>query len=183
MDHGMEILIPVSIYLLVLLDLLVFAFKYPPVSDRKWEYLAYIELIEGKRPEGLIKACPMITYLPMVLNKYFRIGRDTAFKITPCFFFALTPVFCYLTAREYLDIWGSLVAVLFICSDFYFTYYPNIGRMAAAIGWLSGVVWLLITGHPLLAVPFGLMVMLSHYNTSIFMLGLTFAAVFGSIIR
>ncbi len=176
-----------AVYLTALIVLWTFAYRLPfPIrgTDRREE----LELVRRSvadrkliRDEGLLSSALMMTLLPWLAVKTFRVSSETTVRIVPPFIYALMPTFTFLISGEYLDLQGSLIAAGFILSSFYFVYDPNIGRIGIALGFLSVSIWALLTGHTWLVVPSVSLLALSHYGTSLlFMFTMAICVVYGA---
>jgi len=173
------------IYMVGFLELAFYALKYKPFSDRLGEYKAYLNTFKTNKiidnRNEVLSSCLTAIILPYLISKYLHLSRDITFKITPCFLYALMPSFCYLISREYLSIGDSLIVSAFVFSNMYFAYYPNLGRVSIAWGLLSGLIWALLTSHPLVVIIFVSLLVVSHYGTAhyaLFVFGGTWAVLF-----
>ena len=169
-----DAIIAVTIYALALVWLVAFSLKFKPVGDELREYQCYQSICKtGKmsiEEHILLSSCPLATYLPYLVNKVLKTDALKIYSIMPCIWFAMMPMFGYLTARLYLSIPLSVLTVLFICSNFQFCFYPANGRNSIAVGILAGLIYGLLAGNLWLAVVFVVLLVVAHYGTAHFTL-------------
>ena len=139
------------------------------------EYAVYKQAIAGQLnlrsdQNRLLESCFFSTILPALIQRMTKIDPGLLFKIFPSAFSALMPAFVYLTVRQYLDVQYSLIAAILVISNFYFLYDSNIGRVGIALGFASGMVWVLLAGNAWLSILFAIAMILSHYGTTYLML-------------
>ena len=168
-------LVSILIYLVALAITLQYALRHDfekEWTDRHYEYEVYRGLIaEGwkyvvKRGVEVVPSCLTILFSPYLIYLLIRCNPLTLFKVFPCFCYSLMPTFTYLIARQFLDIPYSIIASALLLSSFFFLYYPDTGRVGAAQGFLSVMLYAIFTGHPVIASIFAVLVVLSHYGTA-----------------
>ncbi len=184
----MDYLVFALIYVVVCILTMFPAVRIPIEGDRESEYIIYREAIVGKyhfrNKKGwrehtwyeVLDSCFIPIILPAYLYRILRVNAKRLFQMFPSFFYALMPAFAYLIARNYLDVWGSLLATSVILTSFYFLYEPNIGRIGIGLGFAAGMVWSLLANNWAGTIIFAVCLVLSHYGTTyvmLYVLGIT----------
>jgi len=168
----------VSVIYLITLILTIKGSAITKHSDRGEEYRLYNQMIAGKRwvNTDLVSSCLFSCYFPSLVYRLIGRGKDVIFRIAAPPFYSLMPVFTYLIAREYFDIWYSVLATAFLLSNFFFLYFNDTGRVGIAQGFLAGLVYGLLINNLYIACVFAVLVVVSHYGTAylaLFILGVT----------
>jgi len=94
------------------------------------------------------------------------------FRSFPPFFYALTPAFVYLISRKCFDVRDSITATLAVAFSSYIFFFPDIGRVGVALGLLSGLIWALLHKKLLTSMSFAILIVYTHYGTTIIAIGL-----------
>lgn len=173
----MELYMVSAIYLLALAVTLWYALTLDLTADRlEHEYAIYEAMVnkegwtKARANHELVASCFTAILLPYYIQRVTHLNSLVLFKVFPCFFYSAMPAFVYLIARQHLDIGYSLIASACILSNFFFLYYPNMGRVSIALGFLSGMFWALFSGHIAIASVFAVLMIISHYGTAYFTL-------------
>jgi len=166
--------IALSIYLATGAGLLIYNLTHLPVNDGVWEYQACLQNIEygWEYRRTLVNSCLVTTWLPAMMNKYMGLDAMVSFRIIPALFYPLMPAFTYLIAKRYLVMRYALIAVLVVVFNSHILFFPDIGRVGVAFGFLSGLVWALLEKRLILAILFTVMLVFSHYATALIGTGL-----------
>ena len=132
---------------------------------------------------SIVNSCLMRTVVPAYIQRLTGINPEWLFKIYPCFLYSLMPSFIHLIARKSFNRGYAVLASMFVLSHFYFAFYPVMGRVAIAWGFWAGLIWALVSERYWLALPFGLLVIFSHYGTAYITLGVIGVLLFCLIMK
>ncbi|MCK9599017.1 MAG: hypothetical protein M0R06_08260 [Sphaerochaeta sp.] len=173
--------IATAIYFITLGILLYYNLTHPPVNDSVKEYEVYLLNIQDgwEYRRLLVNSCLTTTWIPAMLQRYTGIDQMILFRVFPCIFYALMPAFTYLIAQRYLDVKYAIIACLTVIFNSHILFFPDIGRVGVGIAFLAGMIWALLERKMVWAVMFALLVVFSHYGTSLIALGLTVACIIG----
>ena len=141
------------------------------ISDKAIEYLLYLEAVKSGSwhfvTDNIVNSCLMITYIPAIIQRITHIDATLLFKIYPCFFYSLMPMFVYLTSRKYLNIWYSLISAFLILSNFYFLYNSfYTGRVGLAWAFFAGLIWAVLNQRFVWSLVLSILIIFSHYGTA-----------------
>lgn len=147
-------------------------------GDREREFHVVETMLAGEwKRLGLHDAlgtCLFITYLPYLIHRMSGWDIEKVFRIFPIFFQSLMPAFVYLISRQFLDVGYSFMAAAYLLSTFFFVKEPNTGRGGTAWGFTAGGIYFLLSGHPMPASVFMVLMVFTHYATTlnmVFVLG------------
>ncbi len=161
------------IYLLTLSIVLGYVLQNLEVliySDRLFEYACYLYTIETgtlqMSADSLVNSSIMVNYIPALIQRATNIDPILLFKIFPQFFFAMTPAFIYLIGRLYFSRRYALLGALFMLTNFYILFYPEIGRVGVGFSMMAGAVWAILDRRILWASIFVILVVFAHYGTT-----------------
>lgn len=151
----------------------------------KAEYSVYQTVLQNGEwtpsKTSFVASSVISTLVPAKLNKMLGIEGRMPFDILPIVFYALLPVFTYLTARQYLSRGYSICAVTVIISSSAFVY--TYGRVGIATGFFAGAVWAMLTGRHKLALLFVVILPFAHYGTTYYTIAFITASVAFYIVR
>ncbi len=164
----------IVIYAIAFTIVLWYGLNHQPVNDGVYEYRAFLDNIENgwQFRFTLVNSSLITTYLPALLHNWFGIDKMFIFRFIPALFYPLMPAFAFLIARRYLTYRDSIISSLVILCSSYFIYFPDMGRVGVALGFLAGMIWALLEKRLVWALVFGVLVIFSHYATSLMALGL-----------
>ena len=187
MEKKIVWLICIGLYVVSLTILIFNAFNNPMANDRSTEYQEYLSIVDSgtwvEKNDSLVNSSVVATFIPAVISRYFHIDPDIVFNVFPCIFQALMPVFVFLIARRYMNNRLSLLSALFVISQYNFIYNSNIGRVSIAIGILTVYVWAMINRRYAWAGTCAVVMVFSHYGTSVIALALTALGILGIVIH
>jgi len=106
-------------------------------------------------------------WIPSLLQRWTGWDAMTLFRVFPAFFYALMPMFVYLITRRYLGRRDSVIAALVIISSSYILFFPDVGRVGIALGFMAGMIWALLEKKLMTAIIFATLVVFSHYGTAV----------------
>ena len=143
-------------------------------GDREREYHVFEDMLAGKwkgikKHEG-VGSSVTIWLFPYLIHRLTRLNPELVFKLFPCFIYSAVPVSIYLIARQFLNPAYSALASFYVLSTFFFVGYNITGRLGVALGFMSGSILALLTGHTLIASVLVILVVVSHYGTTYYML-------------
>lgn len=164
-----------AIYLLTFAFMLHYNLIHPLVNDRVYEYREYLSNVEvgWQFRNNLLASCLIATWIPSLIQGWTGWDAMLVFKTFPPFFYALMPVFIYLIARRYLDRRYAVVSALVVIFSSCIFFFPDMGRIGIALGFMSGMVWALLGRRLILASTFAVLVVFSHYSAAIIAIGMT----------
>ncbi len=170
-----DVLVFLAIYIVGLWEALSFMVIR---SDRLLEYSQYLAILDsggamlwnGANEKALVSSSLFATWLPAKIQLLTGVDPELLFKIFPCIFLALMPAFVYLISRKYFNKIDSLYPSALILGSFYFAYYPSFGRTSIGWGILAGLVWAIIQKRYVFATFFAIVLALSYYGASYYML-------------
>lgn len=144
------------------------------VSDQMTEYKLYLKyVVEGSwsfEIDDIVNSCLMVTLVPARVQRITHVDQELLFKVFPCIFYSLMPAFIYLITRRYTKVSYAALAAFLVMSSFFFMYYPAIGRVGVALGFMAGAVWSILSRRYIFATTLGILVVFSHYATGIILL-------------
>ena len=142
--------------------------------DWEREYHVYEDMLKGNWRElqnhEMLSSAITVALFPYLIHRLTRLNAEMVFKIFPSFISALVPVFIYLIARQFLNVGYSTMASFYVLCTFFFLYSGILGRLGIALGFMSGVLYFLLTGNTLVASLLVVLVVASHYGTSHYLL-------------
>ncbi|KKK52498.1 hypothetical protein LCGC14_3104310, partial [marine sediment metagenome] len=164
----------VFIYLITFAGMLWYNLSHVLVNDGVYEYRTYLLNIENgwEFRQTLINSCLVTTWMSTLIQKATGWDSMLLFRVFPVIFYALMPAFTYLIAKRYLSIRYALVAVLIVLFNSHILYFPDMGRVGVAMGVMSGMIWALLEKRLIWAIVFALLLVFSHYGTSMIAMGL-----------
>lgn len=175
------------LYTISLAILIPIALSRPLANDRSTEYSEFLDRIDAGTwksvPDSLVNSSIMATLIPAWIAKYTGIRPDIVFNLFPCLFQALIPVFVFLISRRYLKDGHAVLAGLFLMSQYNFLYNSNLGRVAIAWGIFAIFAWAFISRRYLIMVITALLMVFSHYGTSMIAFFVICFCVIGLIIQ
>lgn len=180
-----DIIIFASIYLITFGIIAGYNLTHPIVNDGVYEYNIYmLNIKEGWqfRGESIVNSCLITTWLPALIYKNTWIGHEI-FHIFPAFFYALMPAFTYLIARKYTIARYAVVAGLVVMFSSFILFFPSIGRVGVALGFMAGMIWALLNKKLGWAVAFSILVVFSHYVTCLIALGIVGVVLLFTLIK
>ena len=172
---GKDKIIFACIYVGVLAFMLWYNLSHVPVNDGVLEYQVYqMNINEGwqYRPDSIINSCLVTTWLPAELHNTTGWDAYNLFRIFPCFFYALMPAFTFLIARRYLNKYQSLIAACVVIAGSFIIFFPDMGRVGVAWGFLSGMIWALLEKRWWWSIIFATLIVFSHYGNTLIAIGL-----------
>jgi len=145
-----------------------YGLNHPLVNDGVKEYQSYLANInEGWRYRlTLVNSCLITTWIPALIYKAIGHGQLFIFRLIPALFYPLMPAFTYLIAKRYVKTSYAVVAALVILFSSFFIYFPDIGRVGVALGFMAGMLWALLERNLLWAIVFVILIVFSHYGTA-----------------
>lgn len=158
------------IYFVVLAWMLAYNLNNQPVNDGIHEFNTYImNIVNGwhYREGNIVNSCLVTTWVPALIQKHTGWDVMLIFRIFPPFFYALMPMFTYLIARWYLAVGDSIFATMVVVFASSILYFPDIGRVGVALGFLAGMTWALLNKRLGWGIAFAVLVVFSHYGTSL----------------
>ncbi len=170
----------IIIYLATLSALVWYNLSHAVVNDGVKEYQTYLLNIENGWVfrQTLINSCLVTTWIPSLIQRLTGWDSMIIFRVFPTIFYALMPAFVYLIAKRYLSARYAIVTVLVVVLNSHFLYFPDIGRVGVAIGFMAGMMWALLEKRLIWAGMFALLVVFSHYGTSLIAVGIVGVATF-----
>ncbi len=170
-----DIIICSVIYLATFAFILHYNLVNPLVNDRVYEYHEYLANIDvgWQYRNSLLNSCIIPTWFPAMIQRLTGWDAMLVFKTLPPFIYALLPVFVYLIAKRYLDKKYAVVSALVVIFSSCILFFPDMGRVGMALGFMSGMVWALLERKLVLAVVFTILVVFSHYSTTVIAVGIT----------
>lgn len=178
-------LIFIFIYLVTFSGMLWYNLSHALVNDGVYEYRIYLMNIEQGwefRAFSLVNSCLVTTWIPALVHNLTNWDTMIIFRVFPPIFYALLPAFTYLISRRYLVTKYALIAVLIVALNSYILYFPDIGRVGVAIGLMSGMVWALLGRRLIWAIVFAVLIVFSHYGTSLIAVGIVGVAFLAPLI-
>ena len=180
-----DTIIFIVIYLVAFTIMQWYSLTHPLVNDRVYEYRDYLANIasggwEYRNSSTNSSIIPI--FIPYLIQRWTGWDVLLTFRVFPPFLYALMPAFVYLIARRFLDIKYAIMPVLVVISSSYISYFPDVGRVGIALGFLAGMVWSLLERKLLWAVVFAVAVVFSHYGTAVIAIGLSCVVLGVSII-
>jgi hypothetical protein len=153
--------------------------------DQDTEYNTYLYFVKTGLwlKDGLIASSFFSVYLPGMIERVFHIGGLRFFEVFPCIFYSFMPPFVYLISKVKLDTKSSIVAALFVLSNYFFVGNSNIGRVSVALGFMAVLIWCLIKKKYTWSAVFCVCVVLSHYTTAFITFGLLLALLLYNLFR
>lgn len=179
-----DIIIVTLCYLTVMSIVLYYNMTHPLVNDGVKEYQEYLMNIENgwEYRETLVNACLVTTWIPALISQGLGFNEYIVFRVFPAIFYPLMAVFVYLIARRYLEVKYAVVAVAVVVLNSHILYFPDIGRVGVAIGFMAGMLWALLERRLIWAIMFGALVVFAHYGTSLIAVGIVGFVSFGLLI-
>jgi len=151
-----------------------YGITHQPVNDGVKEYAEFTNNIQNgwHFRYSLVNSCLVTTWLPAVIQKITHCDPMFIFRIIPALFYPLMPAFTYLIARRYIKTTFALVAVLLVFLNSHFAYFPDIGRVGVSLGFMAGMIWALLEKKLSWAIIFSVLLVFSHYATSLIAISL-----------
>ena len=170
-----EIYLAIGVYILALCITLRYAIFVQVINaDQVAEYELYLAAVNSGTwrfvADSIVNSCLMVTLIPAYIQRLTGLDPEMVFKVYPCFLYSLMPVFVYLMARRYFDVGYSLLAAGLVLSQFFFLYYPAVGRVGVAWGFWAGLIWALLARRYIWVLTFGILVIFSHYGNTYIMI-------------
>ncbi|KKN79327.1 hypothetical protein LCGC14_0341090 [marine sediment metagenome] len=164
----------VLIYLITFAGMLWYNMSHVLVNDGVKEYQAYLMNIKygWEFRQTLVNSCLITTWIPALIQKATGWDSMLLFRVFPVIFYALMPAFTYLIARRYLSMKYAIVGVLVVVFNSHILYFPDMGRVGVAMGVMSGMIWALLEKRLIWSIVFALLLVFSHYGTSMIAMGL-----------
>ncbi len=183
MKISKDTLVFIGIYLATFAIILQYNISHPLVNDNVFEYRDYIANIASgwKYRNSSLNSCLIPVWIPSLIQRWTNWDAILVFRLFPPFFYALMPAFVYLIARRYLALKYALISALVIISSSYILYFPDVGRIGIALGFMAGMVWALLEKKLIWASVFAVLVVFSHYGAAIIAIGLVGAG-FGGVL-
>jgi len=179
-----NILIFGAIYLLTLTFMLNYNLTHTVVNDGVYEYNVYLlNIKEGWLYRySLVNSSLVSIWFPAMLQRITGIDPMIMYRVFPPFFYALAPAFVYLISRRYFGTRDSVVATLVVAFSSYILFFPDIGRVGAALGLLAGLIWALLGKKLLTSIAFSFLLVFAHYATPIIAIGLALVILAGRLL-
>lgn len=178
-------LIFLSIYLAVLVFMIWYNMAHTPVNDGILEYQVYqMNIAEGwqYREGNIVNSCLVTTWAPAIIHDITGWDEYTLFRVFPCFFYPLMPAFVYLIARRYLDYRKSLIAALIVIAGSPILFFPDMGRVGVAWGFLAGMIWALLERRWWWSIIFATLIVFAHYGNAVIAIGVVGVLFAGQLI-
>lgn len=162
------------IYIVAFAMVLQYNLTHMLVNDGVKEYQAYLLNIEEgwEFRRTLVNSCLVTTWLPALIQQWIGFDSLVLFRVFPTFFYPLMPAFTYLIAKRYLVTKYAIVAVIVVLFNSHFLFFPDIGRVGVAIGFMAGIIWALLEKRLVWAIIFAVLIVFSHYGTSLICIGI-----------
>jgi uncharacterized membrane protein len=143
------------------------------VNDGVYEYQAYVQNINDgwQFRYSLVNSCLVTTWMPALIQQWTGADSFTLFRVFPPIFYGLMPAFTFLIARRFLVLRYAIIAVVVVVLNSYIAYFPDIGRVGVAIGFFAGMIWALLEKKLAWAIIFAVLIVFSHYATSLIAVG------------
>jgi len=172
------------IYLLVVTFMLNYNLTHPVINDGVYEYKVYLlNIKEGWLYRySLVNSSLVSIWFPAMLQRITDIDPMIMYRIFPPFFYALVPAFVYLISRRYFGTRDSIVATLVVAFSSYILFFPDVGRVGVALGFLSGLIWALLSKKLLTSIVFSFLLVFAHYATPIIAIGLALVILAGRLL-
>jgi hypothetical protein len=179
-----DVVLFLVIYLTTLVALLSYNISHPPINDGVKEYETYLLNIQDgwEYRRTLVNSSLVTTWLPALVQGWTGWDTMTVFRIFPPIFYALMPAFTYLIARRYLTTGLAVAAALLVLVNSHILFFPDLGRVGVGVAFLSGMIWALLNKKLWWAMGFAVLVVFSHYGTSLIALGIAVVCVAGYLI-
>lgn len=174
--------VALGIFILVASYAIWFNFTHNVIySDVGREYQVYLkELSSGHWiyvPDSLVNSCLFTTLLPAIIQNIIKLPDNTIiFRLIPCLFLPLIPIFTYLIARKYCNKLLSIGCTLFVITHFFILRTPAHGRVEIGWAFLAILFYALLNDKKILTIIMSLLIPFSHYATNMMLipvLGLT----------
>ena len=170
--------IVVIIYFTALAGMLWYNLSHVLVNDGVYEYRAYLMNIEHgwMFRYTLVNSCLVTTWIPSLIQRITDCDVMILFRVWPTIFYALMPVFTYLIAKRYLSTKYAIVAVLVVLFNSHILFFPDMGRVGVAFGFTAGLLWALLEKRLIWSIVFAVLIVFTHYGTSMIMIGIVGAS-------
>jgi len=180
-----DIIIATLCYITVASIVLYYNMTHPLLNDGVVEYQEYLlNLGNGWEYRAtLLNACLVTTWIPALISQGLGLDEYIVFRVFPAIFYPLMAVFVYLIARRYLEVKYAIVAVAVVVANSHILYFPDMGRVGVAIGFMAGMMWALLERRLIWAIVFGALVVFTHYSTALIAMGIVGFVFFGLLIR
>lgn len=164
----------IGIYLTAVIWMLVYNINHPIVNDGLKELETYLINIDygWEYRRTLVNSSLFTTYFPALIQQATHLDPIVLFRVFPCLFYPLAPAFTYLISRRYLDKKYAMIAVLVVLFNSHILFFPDMGRVGVAFAFIAGLVWALLEDRPLWASLFSILIVFTHYSSSIISIGL-----------
>jgi len=170
--------IVVIIYFTALAGMLWYNLSHVLVNDGVYEYRAYLMNIEHgwMFRYTLVNSCLVTTWIPSLIQRITDCDAMILFRVWPTIFYVLMPVFTYLIAKRYLSTKYAIVAVLVVLFNSHILFFPDMGRVGVAFGFTAGLLWALLEKRLIWSIVFAVLIVFTHYGTSMIMIGIVGAS-------
>lgn len=168
-------LVFVVIYLSTFAIILQYNLSHPLVNDNVFEYRDYLANIAvgWQYRNSSLNSCLIPVWFPSLIQRWTGWNPLLVFRLFPPFFYALMPAFVYLIAKRYLALKYAVISALVVVCSSYVLYFPDVGRIGIALGFMSGMVWALLERKLIWASVFAILVVFSHYGAAVIAIGIT----------
>ena len=167
------VLIFIAIYLITFGIIAGYNLTHPIVNDGVNEYIEYNRNIAHgwEYRDSIVNSCVVTTWIPAMIHRITGFDKLILFKIFPAFLFSLMPAFTFLIARRYMRLSYAVIAAFVVIFSSTILYFPSVGRVGVALGFMAGLIWALLEKRYVWAGLFALAVVFSHYGASVIATG------------
>jgi hypothetical protein len=163
----------VTIYLIAFGIVLGYGLSHFPVNDGVKEYDEMLLNIQSGWTHRLtlVNSCLVTTWLPAMIQRLTHVDSLFIFRLIPALFYPLMPAFVFIIARRYVNLRYAMIAASLVLLNSHFAFFPDIGRVGVALGFMAGMIWALLEKRMIWTLVFAVLTVFSHYGTSLVAIG------------
>lgn len=163
--------IAVLLYLVTLgITLYISMTKGTIVSDQLSEWNLYQNTIRDGQwhfvPDNIVNSSVLSVFISAWVQKFTHLPEALVFWAYPCLFLSLAPPFIYLISRKYIGVKLSILASLFVMTNWYIIAIPYLGRVSIAFGLYPVLMWAVMDRRYVWGVISALLINFAHYGTA-----------------